>query len=49
MELKEQINQLQAEILALKLEQPFHPALNGMIQELDKLDDLQRAERKSSK
>ena len=48
MTLQEQINQVKSEILKLKLEQPYHPQIQQKLQELDKLDEQQRDERRSA-
>ena len=43
MTLQETIDQLKEKILTLKLKEPYHPSLNGLLQQLDKLDEQKRA------
>lgn len=48
MSLQEQIEELKERILTLKLNEPYHPELNKMYQELDKLDEQRHAKRQST-
>jgi hypothetical protein len=45
MSLDKKITRLQERILTLKLNEPYHPDLHKLLQELDKLDEQKRAKR----